>query len=354
MMIRMSAALVALLVAGVQAAPQPPAGKVDTPASAGRAALDRGDLAAALAAYERLAPTAPERPALLSGIALARARQLSSDADAPVVVEACRAQVAAGTAACVPAIRRISEDSGAEIATRLAAATVLVQARVPNADNILQTMVGIASSQSPAVAADALARRRDASVVAPLTQLANNPDRDAKYLATLALVRIRSREALPVLRGIAADPDSGAARLIAYIGLAAAGDREALAIVNQTLPLMKGRDLLEAGRALVVLGDPRGPGILRAAADEGTHEMVRVEAAEALHASDPALAARLIRAAADAGNPWVRAQALEAAARLRLASTPSMRRAMLDTNGWVAVRAVQAVAAGSAAGPQAR
>ena len=83
----------------------------------------------------------------------------------------------------------------------------------------------------------------------------------------MALVRYNSKDAVPVLRVVAADREAGAARLIAHLGLAASGDQESLKILNETLPLMKGRDLLEAGRALVVLKDPRGTPILRSLAE---------------------------------------------------------------------------------------
>jgi HEAT repeat protein len=174
--------------------------------------------------------------------------------------------------------------------------------------------------------------------------LAGNPNRDAKYAATLALVRSRSADALPVLRSVATDPGAGASRLFAHIGLAAAGDAESLKAVNDALPFMKGRDLLESGRALAALKDPRGTPILRSMI-EGGDESLRVEAAEAFHDVDAAFAARAIRAACSSSNPWVRAQALDAAARLRIAATPAMRRAMLDSNSWVAINALQAVAA---------
>ena len=149
-----------------------------------------------------------------------------------------------------------------------------------------------------------------------------------------------------MLRAVAADRESGAARLIAHIGLAASGDLDSLKVLNETLPLMKGRDLLEAGRALVTLKDPRGTPILRSLAQEGD-EMLRIEAAQALYDADPAQSARLIQTASESSNPWVRARALEAAATLRVTPTVSMRRAMLDSNSWVAVWAVQAVTADS-------
>src|SRR5687767_13491667 len=115
---------------------------------------------------------------------------------------------------------------------------------------MLHTMVGMAAESAPAAAADALARRPSASSLRQLMQLAGNPNRDAKYAATLALVRSRSADALPVLRSVATDPGAGASRLFAHIGLAAAGDAESLKAVNDALPFMKGRDLLESGRAL--------------------------------------------------------------------------------------------------------
>jgi HEAT repeat protein len=316
--------------------------KPETDVDRAQTALKEGDPAGALLWYERVPVRAPERRDLLLRIAALRSRQLATDTDVRVAVEACRAQVAAGTKTCLPDVRRIADDVGAEMSTRLAAASVLVEGRAPGAESMFQTLLGIAAGNQPAAAAGALSGLHATSSIQPLIQLASSPDGDAKYIATLALVRYRSKESLPVLRAIASDRKSGAARLIAHIGLAASGDQDSLKIVNETLPLMKGRDLLEAGRALVALKDPRGTPILRSLAQEGD-EMLRIEAAEALHDIEPSQSARLIQSASENANPWVRARALEAAATLRIAPTVSMRRAMLDSNSWVAVWAVQAV-----------
>jgi HEAT repeat protein len=307
-----------------------------------QAAIDRGDTARALELYELEATGKERRPELLSRIVGLRARQLLSDTDLRVVVEACHVQVVSGTSSCLPTVRRIADDTEAEMATRLAAAAVLVEGRVRGADVTWEALLGVATDQKPLAAADALSRHPPRKALRPLMALATGANRDARYVATLALVRLHSSEALPVLRGVAADEDAGAARLIAHIGLAAAGDRASLKLVDDTLPLMKGRDLLEAGRALARLKDPRGLSILRSMT-EGNHEMLRIEAAEALHQVEPDRAARLLRSASESGNPWVRASALDAAARLRITPTAAMRRAMLDSNSWVAVRAVQAV-----------
>jgi HEAT repeat protein len=245
-------------------------------------------------------------------------------------------------------MRRIADDYGAETGARLAAAGVLVEGRAPGAEAGFQTLVGIAVGSHPAAAAGALIHKPSATSVQSLVLLAGNADRDAKYIATSALARLGAKEALPVLnalKAVAADRESGAARLVAHIGLAAAGDAESLRVLNETLPLLTGRDLLEAGRALVRLKDPRGPSIVRTIA-EGNDEILRIEAAEVLHESQPALAANLIRTTSQSDNPWVRARALEAAAVLRIVPTLSMRRAMLDSNSWVAIRAVQAITAG--------
>jgi HEAT repeat protein len=338
-----NAITVATIVGGLPCYAQT-AAKPETEVARAQTAIDRGDPAGALVWYERVPVKAPERRDLLLRIAALRSRQLATDADVRVAVEACRAQVATGTKTCLTDARRIADDVGAEMGARLAAASVLVEGRADGAEAFFQTLLGIAAENKPAAAAGALAGRRADSSIQPLMQLAGNSNEDAKYIATLALVRYKTKDTVPVLRAVAADRDSGAARLIAYIGLAASGDQDALKILNDTLPLMKGRDLLEAGRALTTLKDPRGTAILRSLAQEGD-EMLRIEAAEALYGADSALSARLIQSASDSANPWVRARALEAAATLRIAPTVSMRRAMLDTNSWVAVWAVQAVTA---------
>ena len=333
-------ATAALLQGSICAAqtPDPP----ETDSDRIRAAIDRGDTARALELYELSATGTERRPELLARIVGLRARQLLSDPDPRVVAEACQVQVLSGSSACLPDVRRIADDTAVDMASRLAAAGVLVDARVRQADTLWQALLDVAADQKPMAAADALSRQPAEQALRPLISLATNPNRDAKYVATLALVRLHSKDALPVLRTVADDPDGGAARLIAHIGLAAAGDRASLKLVDETLPLMKGRDLLEAGRALARLKDQRGPSILRSMT-EGNHEMLRIEAAEALHVLEPERAARLLRSASESGNPWVRASALEAAARLHIRPTAAMRRAMLDANSWVAVRAIQAV-----------
>ena len=339
----------ATLGAGVCLAQEPAAPEASlTPVERVRLAVERGDAAGALVWYERAVTPANQRPELLAQIAGVRAAQLLSDPDARVVVEACRAQVAVGSISCLNTARRIAEDTSGEMTTRLAAAAVLVDAGAQGADAMLRTLIGIAASDKPAAAADAASRLPATSATPSLVALATGDDREAKYVATLGLLRLQSKEALAALRIVAADQQAGAARLFAQFGLAGAGDREARKVLEETLPLMNGRDLLEAGRALVALKDPRGASILRDMA-RGNDELLRIEAAEALHATDPELAATIIRGLASGGNPWVRARALEVAATLRLTPTPDMRRALLDSNSWVAVRAVQALAAAAGA-----
>lgn len=309
-------------------------------------ALARRDAHHAVEWYERLNRRQPAGDReLLSRIGTLRAEQLLEDPDPRVVVEACRAEKPSRTAPCIPAVRRVADDTNAAMGARLAAAGVLLDAREPGAEDMFQRFLDIALTNEPAIVADAIAHRPVLRSLQPLMALAENGNEDARYIATLALVRRRAKETAALLRTVAADPQAHAARLIAYIGLAAMGDRDALKVVNETLPLMRGRDLLEAGRALMDLKDPRGAQILRSLVAEGEHDLVRLEAAEAINQFDPALAAAAIRALSASSNPWVRAHALEAATRLRIAPTPAIRMAMLDSNSWVAVRAVQAVRA---------
>ena len=309
-------------------------------------AVARGNVQDAVHWYERLSRRVPAGDrALLTRIGVLRAQQLLQDPDPRVVVEACRAEKLAKDSPCLSAVRRIAEDFNAGMAARIAAAGVLVDLKGPGADAMFQRLLDMALTNEPAIVADALARRPPQSALQPLMSIAGNSNQDAKYIATLALVRLRSKDTAPLLRTVAADKEAGAARLIAYIGLAAQGDPDALKILNETLPLMKGRDLLEAGKALAYLKDPRGLPILRSIATDGEHDLLRIEAAEALNPTDPERAAAVVRALSASGNPWVRAHAMEAATRLNLLPTPTIRQAMLDSNSWVAVRAVQVVTA---------
>ncbi|MGB2714631.1 MAG: hypothetical protein WBC51_10660 [Vicinamibacterales bacterium] len=312
-------------------------------------ALARRDAPHAVEWYERLTRRQPAGDReLLSRIGALRAQQLLDDPDPRVVVEACRAEKPTSNAPCILAVRRVADDTNAAMGARLAAAGVLLDARQPGAEDMFQRFLDMALTNEPAIVADAIAHRPVLRSLQPLISLAENGNEDARYIATLALVRRRAKETAPLLRAVAADTQAHAARLIAYIGLAAIGDRDALKVVNETLPLMRGRDLLEAGRALMDLKDARGAQILRSMVGEGEHDLVRLEAAEAVNAFDPALAAAATRALSTSSNPWVRARALEAATRLRISPTPAIRMAMLDANSWVAVRAVQAVTADQA------
>jgi HEAT repeat protein len=312
-------------------------------------AVARADIPGALQWYERLIRREPSGDAaLLKEIGLLRARELAKDSDPRVVVGSCRAQIEPRRRpSCVTEIRRIADDANVDMGTRLAAAGTLIDARMTGAEAMFNTLVGIATDRQPAVAAGALTSRA-ASSIHSLILLAGNSDHDAKYIATLALAQLRAKEALPVLRTIASDREAGAARLMAYVGLAASGDAGSLKVINETLPLMKGRDLLEAARALVALKDPRGVPILRSIA-EGNDESLRIDAAEALYRADPTLASSVIRAGSESTNPWARARAFEAAAKLHMPMSVSLRRSLLDSNAWVAIRAVQAITAGEAA-----
>jgi HEAT repeat protein len=309
-------------------------------------AIGRQDVRHAVEWYERLNRRVPAGdPELLSRIGVLRAQQLLQDPDPRVAVEACRAEHPTRSAACLATVRRIADDANAPAGARLAAAGVLVDARDPAADGRFQQILQLALTNDPAVVADALTQRPSSGSLQPLMSIAENSNEDARYLATLALIRLRSKETAALLRSVATDKSAGAARLIAYIGLAAIGDGDALKIVNETLPLMKGRDLLETGKALVDLKDARGLPILRSVATDSEHELLRLEAAEALSPAEPDRAATIVRSLSSSDNPWIRARALEAAARLKILPTPAIRLAMLDANSWVAVRAVQAVIA---------
>jgi hypothetical protein len=99
---------------------------------------------------------------------------------------------------------------------------------------------------------------------------------------------------------------------------------------------------VEAALALISLNDPRGPSLL-AEVSQGDHEMLRIDAAEAMLATRREAAERVILDGLASGNPWVRGRAIRAVETVKMPQPASLRRAMLDANSWVAASAIRAV-----------
>jgi hypothetical protein len=312
-------------------------------------ALARADVPGALQWYERLIRREPSGDAaLLRRIAVTRARLLREGDDPAVRVYACVALLTVADPACEKDLQTWANDGSLDVPARLEAAAALFRANKSGSRALLEQIVRSTQDTSPVAVADALGRLPAGFATSVLVRLASSDNRDARYLAAIALSRETSAEAQQTLRALVADPMGGAARLAAYIGLARAGDREALKVVEDALPLLRGRELLETGRAFLARRDPRGTGIVISVL-EGDNELLRFDAAETLRATDPRRADAVIHAGIASSNPWIRARALQAATGARMPAVAAIRREVASANPWVAVRAAQAVIAASTA-----
>jgi hypothetical protein len=129
---------------------------------------------------------------------------------------------------------------------------------------------------------------------------------------------------------------------MAYIGLAALRQPDGLRVLRETLPLIKGRDRLEAARALIALKDPEGPAIL-ASLLTSESDMLRIEVAELLYSSRPRDAGAALSAGIESTNQWIRAAAIAAARRVGMPLRPSVRTAVGDDSPRVALAAIRSV-----------
>ena len=317
------------------------------PVQAARASVQRalavGDIPRALQTYEQVRAKDPAHAELLRSIAFARASQLRKDADPRIRIDACAAiLLAAADRSCVDELTKLANDTTVDMGSRFAAASALRAANVIGSDRLFEFLLGQAMEQAPSTAADTLGRLPAAVSREPLKRLAaDSTNADARYIAAMALSRMRGDDLIPVLRLVANDKTAGAARLPASIGLARNGDAEGLKVLNETLPYIRGRERTEAALVLVALKDPRGPSLLADVAT-GEHEIARIDAAEAMFSSRPKEAEALLSEALKSGNPWIRARALAAATSVGLRQTAVHRQSMLDRNGAVAVAAVRA------------
>ncbi|HVJ28097.1 MAG TPA: hypothetical protein VM493_11180 [Vicinamibacterales bacterium] len=342
-----STAFAAAILGALSLVASAPAQEPTAPAASKKAwqHLSERRPAEALLVYEdltgRLKTPAPD---LLQALVKAFAEPLRGNEDPRVRVDACEALLTLGPdAKCVADLNAMANDGAVEIGARLAAASSLFEHSAPGARDVVNLVVAAAITASPSVAADSLARLPPAISNEPLKRLAMSENRDARYVAALALARRPTDDVVPTLRAVAADTDAGAARLVAYIGLAATGDPAGLKVVRETLPLIKGRERLEAALALTAIKDPQGAPLLQALLT-GEHELQRLDAAETLYPQVPDQARPVLAEGAASTNPFVRIRAMQALARLELPSTPAIRRAMGDSNSSVAVAALDVVA----------
>jgi HEAT repeat protein len=124
--------------------------------------------------------------------------------------------------------------------------------------------------------------------------------------------------------------------------LAALGEPDGLRILRETLPLMKGRDRLEAARALIAIKDPQGPKILASLLTTDT-EMLRIETAELLYASQTREASAALTAGIESSNQWIRAAAIAAAGRAGMPLTRGVQAAVADPSPRVALAATRRI-----------
>jgi HEAT repeat protein len=298
------------------------------------------DFPQALRAYDELTRQL-KSPAtdVLHSIATRRAVTLRQHADLEVRVAACEALLLSGVAPdCVADLTRIANDASASFDSRLTAARVLADHKAEGAPALLEAVIAQGIANSPVTCASALAQVPAAVSNEPLKRLLASSNADAQYLAALALTRRRVPDAVAPLRSVASDPEAGAARLMAYIGLAALGEADGLRVVRETLPLMKGRDRLEAARALSAIKDPEGPKILASLLTSDV-EMLRIETAEALYGSQPREASAALTAGIESSNQWIRAAAIAAAGRVGMPLTRGVQAAIADASPRVALAA---------------
>jgi HEAT repeat protein len=306
-------------------------------------ALAANDIPKALQTYEQVRGKDPQHTELLRSIAIARANQLRKDVDPRIRVDACAAVlVAARDRSCIDELTTLANDASVDVGSRLAAAVALREAKAPGGDRLFEYVLGQAVEQSPSTAADILSRLPPPVSREALKRLAaDSPNADARYIATMALSRLRGDDLIPVLRFVANDKSAAAARLPASIGLARNGDAEGLKVLNETLPYIRGRERIEAALTLVALKDPRGLTLLAEVA-KGEHEIARVDAAEAMFASSPKEAEALLTEALKSGNPWVRVRAIRAITSLGMPQSATLRRALVDSNTSIAAAASRA------------
>ena len=307
-------------------------------------ALSIDDFPQAVDAYDELAgPLKSPSNDVLRSIARRRAVTLRPHTDPQVRVEACETlMLAAAAPDCAEELQAAANDASSGIDIRLTAARALFEHNVRGAAALLDAVIRQGMQNSPATTATALEQLPASVSNEPLKQLLTSSNADAQYLATLALTRRRLPDAIPLLRTVATDPEAGAARLMAYIGLAALNQPDGIRILRETLPLTKGRDRLEAARALVVLKDPEGPKILESLLTS-EHEMLRVETAELLYSTRSPRAAAALTAATESSNQWIRTAAIAAAARVGMPLTRSVRNAVANSSPRVALAASRAI-----------
>lgn len=307
-------------------------------------AVSLDDFREAIAAFDDLSGRVKSAPMeLLRSIATRRAAALRKHPDPEVRVEACETLMAVGAAAdCGAELLATANDSAAGMENRLHAARVLTEHKARGAAALLEAVIQQGIANSPVATASALEQMPPSLSNEPLIRLLVADNRDAEYLAAVAITRRRVPEAVAALRSVANDPEAGAARLMAYIGLAALRQPDGLRVLRETLPLIKGRDRLEAARALIALKDPEGPAIL-ASLLTSESDMLRIEVAELLYSSRPRDAGAALSAGIESTNQWIRAAAIAAARRVGMPLRPSVRTAVGDDSPRVALAAIRSV-----------
>jgi hypothetical protein len=268
---------------------------------------------------------------------------LSKSPDDQVRNAACAATVEySRDEACLSALRAVMGDGNATFAVRLLAVNALRTAHDPYGDKALATIAGQAAATSPVDAAAMLAKADPAVAVPLLRAMLATDDPQQQYAAATVLAGIPGKAAADALASNI-DHVTGAAKTSALAGMAANGDAASRKKIVDALPLLRGRDLLVAGRALQRAGDPAGARALTGLLSSDD-EVTALDAADSLRSSAEATRARAaIHAALRSRYPAVRAQALRIWNEAGWPSDADVRRLLTDGDPWVRVQAAATV-----------
>lgn len=326
-------------VSGLAASSQPA-----TPLAQMKQAYESGGESAAVSFYEQWTRrTGSPDASLLVQLASWTVSELSKAADADVRNAACAATVPySRDKFCVSALQALMNDANATFAARLVAVNALKAAQDPFADKALQSIASQAAAQHPVDAAALLSDVAPSISVPLLRNMLAGADPQQQYAAAFVLAGMTDKSATEALAQNV-DHVSGAAKIAAVAGLAGAGDAANRAKLVEALPLLRGRDLLVAGRALQRVGDPRGTRTLTGLLGSDDESLALDAAAALTTGPEQARAKAAVHAGVLSKNPVVRAQALKLWRRAGWPSDPDIRMLLADADPWVRIEAAAVV-----------
>jgi HEAT repeat protein len=163
---------------------------------------------------------------------------------------------------------------------------------------------------------------------------------EVRYAAAVALGGIEAQATVDALEEFVSGNPGGLAAVAAESSLVSLGDTDHVEELVRFLPMLRGSDLLLAGRALLRVGDPRGTEAVLATM-RSDDELLRLEAAATLGAETGAHA--LVDAALASSSSAVRARAVEAFASQKRHPTVRLVSLLTDDDPWVRLAASNAV-----------